>query len=111
MLDIKGTNVKLWANERDGRNGKFVTFSISFSKKDGEKYINKPVKVFFGRDTWIPETAKKGGATIDFEGFPTLDVYTDRDGNERKDIAIYIKKVDWKDISDSFEEAEADVPF
>lgn len=110
MLDIKGTNVRLWANEHDGRNGTWYSYSISFSKKDGDKYINKPIKVFFSKDTWIPDSAKQG-VTIDFEGFPTLDIYTDKNGNERKEVAVYIKKVDWKGLADSFEEAEEDLPF
>lgn len=110
MIDIKGTNVKLWANKREGRNGAWVQYSVSFSKKDGEKYINKPVRVFFGKDIEIPEGAKNG-ATIDFEGFPTLDVYTDKEGNERKEVALFIRSIKWNDVADSFAQAEVDIPF
>lgn len=112
MLDISGKNVKLWVNDHEGRNGKFQTYSVSISKKSADgKYINKPVKLFFGKDVWKPDTVPNGHV-IDFEGFPTLDIYTDRDGNERKEVAIYATKIDWGRLTeDSFVEAEEEIPF
>lgn len=92
MLNITGNNVKLWKNEHDGRNGKFYTYSIGVNKKVGDRYVTKSVKVRLAReieDNWsIPS-----GAPIDFEGFPTLEIYTDREGNERRDVIFFIQKL------------------
>lgn len=119
MLDIIGKNVKVWVNEHEGRNGKFQTYTVSISRKDAEgKYINKPVKFYIGKTAWKPDWVTNG-SVIDFKGFPTLDIYTDKEGNERKEVAIYASEIIWdrqttewgKPSEDSFEEAEEEIPF
>lgn len=113
MFDWNGKNVKLWVNEREGRNGKWNSYSVSVSKKVEDKYINKEVKVLFGRDVWIPDTIRNGEVIEELEGFPTLDIYTDKNGNERREIMLYITKCKWKDLTDddSFTAMEEEIPF
>lgn len=108
MLDLIGKDVKLWVNAHEGKDGRpWYTYSVSISKKVEDKYVNKGVKIIFGRDTEIPRGLKNGDK-IDFQGFPTLDIYTDRDGNERREIAIFAKTVRFLDYEDddSYEEYE-----
>ena len=116
MLDIKGNKHKLWVDVHEGKNGKFKTYSTSISKKtmDG-KYINKSIKLFFSRDIDVPNYLSNG-CLISFEGFPTLDVYTAKDGTERREVAIFVTKLDWwesggDDDEDCFTEAEEEIPF
>ena len=92
MLNISGNDVKIWVNEREGRNGKFKTYSISVGKKVEDKYINKYVKVRLARDIGSSQTIWDG-ARVDFEGFPTIDVYKDKDGKEHRDIMIFIQRL------------------
>lgn len=112
MFDITGRRVKLWVNDHEGRNGKFQTYTVSISKKGADgKYINKAVKLFIGKEAWKPDTVPNGHI-IDFEGFPTLDIYTDKDGNEKREVAIYATKINWGELSaDSFEELDEQIPF
>lgn len=113
MLDIKGENVKLWKNEHDGRNGKWFSYSISVSSKDASgKWLNKPVKVRFPKGVSVPDDLPNG-ALIDFEGFPSLDIYTGKDGNEHREIMFIIQNVSFRDYDygDSFAQAGDDIPF
>ena len=105
MNYVSGTT-KIWRNEREGRNGKFFTYSISIGKKVDDKYINKSVKVLLAKDIESSQTIPNG-ATINYEGFPTLDYYKDKDGKEHKDIAFFIQKLEVHD----FAEIDEVIPF
>lgn len=121
-LDISGKNVKLWVNEHEGKNGgKFNSYAISVSRKlqNGE-YVNKSVRLTIGKEVYIPDNLGNG-ATIDFDGFLTLNVYTDRNGNEQREVQIYATSVDFNDLGTptrndvqeeyTFAEVEEDIPF
>lgn len=111
MLNISGDNIKLWVNEHDGSNGKWNSYSISVGKKDESgSWLNKPVKFYIKKDIEVPEGLKSGDL-IDFEGFPTLDVYRGKDGQEHREIMIVAQKVNFKRYDDSFEQLDEDVPF
>ena len=119
MLDIIGKDVKLWVNTHETRKGTFDTYTISVSKKVEDKYVNKPVRLIFSKDTKVPNGLKSGDR-VDFEGFPSLDIYTDRYGNERRDIVIFAKTVrfldheddaDEEDLYAGFGQAADDIPF
>lgn len=109
-INIEANNVKLWKNEREGRKGKFYTYSISNSKKmkDGT-YKNKGIKVIYpqGLPNELPN-----GATCDIKGFLTLDVWEGRDG-EVANHAIFAQEIKFHDLDDvdSFEQLDEDVPF
>lgn len=117
-IDIKGKNVKLWKNEHETKDGrKFCTFSVSASRKmqDGT-YRNKSVKLNTSKTIKIPNDVPSG-TMVDFEGFLTLDVYTDRDGNEKSEVAIFVTDLKYQeffpsaDDDDSFEQMAEDIPF
>lgn len=114
MLDIRGENIKLWKNERKGKDGTpFYTYSISISSKDMDgKWINKQVKLRFPKSVHVPDDLANG-AMIDFAGFPTLDVYTGKDGNEHREVMIVAQNVRFidYDYGDSFAQAGDDIPF
>lgn len=131
MLNITGNDVKLWLDEHQGKNGTFYTYSISVSKKDAEtnSWINKTIKVFFAKAVQLPSNLRNGDM-FSFEGFPTVDTYINKDGNEVRNIAIVITKAhfgyadenteqpndrEWamedEVLADSFEQAEEDIPF
>ena len=111
MLNISGDNVKIWVNEHDSSKGKWKSYSISVSKKDTNgDWLNKPVKLYIKKDIEVPEGLKSGDL-IDFEGFPTLDIYRGKDGQEHREIMIVAQKINFKRYDDSFEQLDEDVPF
>ena len=111
MLNFSGNNVKLWVNEHDSSKGKWKSYSISISKKDESgNWLNKPVKLYIKKDIEVPDGLKSGDL-IDFEGFPTLDVYRGKDGQEHREIMIVAQKVNFKRYDDSFEQLDEDLPF
>lgn len=105
MFNITGEKVKVWVNNVKSRNGDFQTFSVSFSKKADGEYINKSVKLFIGKDVEKPVNVKNG-TLVDFEGFPTLDIYTDKDGNERREVALFATHIDWHKYNDDIGDVE-----
>ena len=123
-IDVSGKNVKLWKNERQSRNGgTWFDYSIGIFKKaqDG-KYVNAYVKCKFSSKLSVPNELPNG-ASMDFEGFLTPDVYKDRNGQEVKRDMIMITQVKFHDVYgddggydtydgvDSFSQAEDDIPF
>lgn len=126
-VDVTGKNVKLWINERPSRNGgTWPDYSIGISKrKQNGGYVNGYIKVRFGRDVVVPRELPNG-ASMDFSGYITLDVYTSKDGQEvKKDMIMitsakfhdvygddsgYSSTADYGDV-DSFEQADDDIPF
>ena len=114
MLNIKGENVKLWKNEHMGKDGKpWYTYSISVSSKDASgKRQYMPIKLRFPKAVHVPADLESG-AMIDFEGFPTFDIYTGKDGNEHREVMIVAQTVRFRDydLGDSFEQAGDDIPF
>lgn len=115
MLDIIGKDVKLWKNKHEGGKGVWYSYNISVSRKKDSEWLNKPVKLFIPRDIEVP-SGIKNGSLVDFKGFPTLDVYTGRDGAEHIDIMVFVQELKFKDHEangeyDSFEQAGEDIPF
>ena len=115
MLDIYGKKHKMWVNVREGKNGKFKTYSTTISRKVDGKWYNKSVKLFFKNDVKVPDYITRD-CLISFEGFPTLDIYTTKDGVLHEDVAICVTKLDWwesggDDDEVAFAEAEEDIPF
>ena len=123
-INISGKNEKLWKNERQSRNGgTWFDYSISVSKKgqDGN-YVNAYMKVKFSSKLTIPNELPNG-AQMDFEGFLTPDVYTDRNGQEVKRTMIMVTNVKFHDIYgddntddvyndvDDMAQAADDIPF
>lgn len=129
-LDVTGKNVRLWKNERSSKNGRtWNDYSIGVSKKkQSGGYVNGYIKVKFGRDVVVPDEIPNG-AKMDFEGYISLDVYEDRNGQEVKKDMIMITRASFHDLYgdddsrgnytstsdygdiDSFEQAEDDIPF
>lgn len=125
-INISGKNEKLWKNERQSRNGgTWFDYSISVSKKaQNGNYVNAYMKVKFSSKLTIPSELPNG-AQMDFDGFLTPDVYTDRNGQEVKRTMIMVTDVKFHDVHgddsydsyndydgiDSFSQAEDDIPF
>lgn len=111
-MDVKGKDVKLWVNEYEKKDGgKFRTYSVSSSRKDADgKYMYAPMKVFFKKD--IDVSHVENGTPFDFEGFMTVDAYTNKDGKEVRNPAIMVTRADFGELGDTgFAEAEEDIPF
>ena len=113
-IDVTGKSVKLWVNNvqtKDGRS--FNSYNVGISKKNSDgSYTNMYLKTKFGKDAYVPKDIPNG-AQMDFEGFLTVDAYTDRSGNEVKNPALFVTKVIFHDMYDTqgFAEAEMDIPF
>ena len=125
-INISGKNEKLWKNERQSRNGgTWFDYSIGVSRKaQNGNYVNAYMKVKFSSKLTIPNELPNG-AQMDFEGFLTPDVYTDRNGQEVKRTMIMVTNVKFHDVHgddgydsygdydgiDSFSPADDDIPF
>lgn len=119
-MEVNGTNVRLWVNERQKRDGgKWFDYSVGISKKkeDGS-YESVYLKTKFTKDVILPEVIENG-ASITFSGFLSIDKYTDKDGNEVKKPMLVINSASfdnaprkYADIpDDSFSAADDDIPF
>ena len=113
MYYIKGENCKMWINEHEGKNGKWYTYAVSVSRKDENgDYQRKSVRLVIPKSVHVPNGLKSGTA-IDFEGFPSIDIYTGKDGQEHREIMFVAQKVKFRevDVYDSFEQLDEDMPF
>ena len=112
-MEVSAKKAKLWRKDIQGKNGKFHKYTVGISKKtqDG-KFVNAYMPVVFSRKAEAPDEIPNG-AMCDFEGFMSVESYTDRDGNARNTPQIVIMSVEFDDptIGTSFEEAESDLPF
>ena len=113
-MEVRAERAKLWRKDIEGKNGTFYKYSVSISKKtqDG-KWVNAYVPVVFSKKADAPERITNG-ALCNFEGFMSVESYTDREGNTRNTPQIVIMKVEFDDPTegaDSFEQAEEEIPF
>ena len=112
-MEVSAKRAKLWRKDIQGKNGVFHKYTVGISKKtqDG-KFVNAYMPVVFSRKADAPDEIPNG-ALCDFEGFMSVESYTDRDGNARNTPQIVIMSVEFDDptIGTSFEEAESDLPF
>lgn len=112
-MEVSAKKAKIWRKDIEGKNGTFHKYTVGVSKKtqDG-KFVNAYMPVVFSRKAEAPDEIPNG-ALCDFEGFMSVESYTDRDGNARNTPQIVIMSVEFDDptIGTSFEEAESDLPF
>ena len=112
-MEVSAKKAKIWRKDIQGKNGVFHKYTVGISKKtqDG-KFVNAYMPVVFSRKAEAPDEIPNG-ALCDFEGFMSVESYTDRDGNARNTPQIVIMSVEFDDptIGTSFEEAESDLPF
>lgn len=113
-MDVTAKKVKIWRKDIEGKNGTFHKYSVGISKKtmDG-KYVNAYIPLVFSKRADAPEKIENG-ALCDFEGFMSVESYTDREGNTRNTPQIVVMKIDFDDPTmgvDSFQQAEEELPF
>ena len=112
-MEVSAKKAKIWRKDIEGKNGTFHKYSVGVSKKtqDG-KYVNAYIPVVFSKKADAPDEIPNG-ALCDFEGFMSVESYTDRDGNARNTPQIVVMSVEFDDptIGTSFEEAMCDIPF
>lgn len=108
-MEVSAKNAKIWRKDIEGKNGTFHKYSVSVSKKtqDG-KYVNAYIPVVFSKKADAPDKIENG-ALCDFEGFLSVESYTDRDGNTRNSPQIVIMSALFEE--DGFEQAESEIPF
>lgn len=108
-MEVKATNAKIWRKDIEGKNGTFYRYSVSVSKKmQDDKWVNAYIPVVFSKKADAPEKIENG-ALCDFEGFMSVDSYTDKDGNTRNAPQIVVMSARFE--GDSFEQAEVEIPF
>ena len=107
-MDVKANKAKIWRKDFEGKNGAFYKYSVSIGKKDEDgKYVNAYIPVVFSKKSGAPEKIDNG-ALCNFEGFMSVDSYTDKEGNTRNVPMIVIMSADF---DAGFKEAEEDIPF
>ena len=109
-MDVRAEKAKIWRKDYKTKDGKeFYRYSVSVSKKTDDGYVNAYIPVMFSKKSGAPEKIDNG-ALCAFEGFMSVDSYTNKEGNARNTPMIVIMKADFGD-ADSFAEAEVDIPF
>ena len=113
-MDVIAKRAKIWRKDVEGKNGTFYKYSVSISRKmqDG-RFVNAYIPVTFSKRADAPEKIDNG-ALCDFEGFMSVESYTDKDGNTRNTPQIVVMSVEFDDPTvgvDSFEQAEEEMPF
>ena len=108
-MEVSAKKAKIWRKDIEGKNGTFYKYSVGVSKKtmDG-KYVNAYIPLVFSKRADAPEKIENG-ALCDFEGFMSVESYTDREGNTRTSPQIVIMSALFEE--DGFEQAESDIPF
>lgn len=113
-MDVIAKRAKLWRKDIEGKNGIFHKYTVGITRKtqDG-KYVNAYIPVVFSKRAEAPDEIPNG-TLCDFEGFMSVESYTDRDGNARNTPQIVIMSIEFDDPTigvDSFEQASDDIPF
>lgn len=108
-MEVSAKNAKIWRKDIEGKNGTFHRYSVSVSKKtqDG-KYVKAYIPVVFSKKADAPDKIENG-ALCDFEGFMSVESYTDREGITRNTPQIVIMSAVFE--GDGFEQAMDDIPF
>ena len=95
-INVKGENCKLWINERNGKNGKFKSYSIGVSRKDmntGE-WIRGYQDVTFTKN--VDVNGIENGTTFDFEGWMSTRTAKDSEGKSYQKPVIMINKASFQ---------------
>ena len=113
-MEVRAEKAKIWRRDYEGKNGTFHRYSVSVSKKndDGE-WINAYIPVLISKKAGAPQKIDNG-TWCSFEGFFSVESYTDKDGKARNNPMIVITKIGFDDPTagvDSFEQADDDIPF
>lgn len=118
MIDIKGTDVKMWRNDREANGRAWHDYSISFSGKDKDgNWSNKNIKLKFTSSCGASnDELYENGILVNFSGFPSVEKYTktvtDVDGNKVKinviEPVIVVQEIV---IPTEWAQADEDLPF
>lgn len=109
-MEVSEKKAKIWRKDYKNKDGKpFYRYSVSVGKRteDGS-WVNAYIPVVFSKKADAPKKIENG-ALCDFEGFMSVDSYTDKDGNTRTTPQIVIMSALFED--DGFSQAEEDIPF
>ena len=114
-IDFKGTDVKLWANDREDRSGgRFKSYSVSVgNKKDDGTWENMSIEARLTKN--CPKDIPNG-TEVNFEGFMSMRSYTNKDNKEVKVPVMVITSLVMPNGNDDdhyndWQEAEDDIPF
>jgi len=114
-IECSGKNCKLWIKEREGRDGKWFSYSVGVSSKNaGGGWTNAYQDVRFTRNVSLPSDIQNG-TLFDFEGWLGAKESKDRDGRQSNRVILFINKASFQMKErlpdDSFEAIEEDIPF
>ena len=109
-MDVIEKKARIWRKEYEGKNGPFYRYSVSISRKnDDNTYTNAYLPIRFTKRSGAPEVIENG-ASCSIEGFMSVETYKDREGKEHNTPQIIVMSYKSAD-TDSFAEAEVDIPF
>lgn len=111
-INIKGEKVKLWIDEREGKDGnKWRQYRVGIGAKYDDKWVNSYMKVRFKKDINVENVPN--GTEFNFEGFLTIEKpWTNKDGKEVKEPMIIIMSADFGEFGDTgFAEVTEPLPF
>lgn len=113
-MEVSAKKAKIWRKDFEGRNGTFHRYSVGVSRKNEDgSFTNAYIPVKFSKKSGAPEKVSNG-ALCDFDGFVSVESYTDKDGKTVNAPQIIIMNVTFDDPTegvDSFAQAETDIPF
>ena len=110
-INVKGEKVKLWFDEREGRDGKWKQYRVGLGKQFDGVWVNSNIKAQFKKD--IDVSNVPNGAVFNFEGFLTVSKpWTNKEGKEIKEPMIMIMSADFGEFGDTgFAEVTEPLPF
>ena len=115
-MNVSEKNARIWRDEHEGRDGNpFYTYRTSVSKKDESgEYVRTYFDIKFSRKSGVTEPIENG-AKCDYSGFMSVRSYKNREGKVVTLPEIIVMEaqfdVDEKDMPDSFEQAQIEIPF
>lgn len=119
-MNVNEKNARIWRRDiqtKDGREFYKYTVGISSKKQDGS-FTRAYLDIKFSKKAGAPSKIENG-AKCDFEGFMTVESYTDKDGKEHSRPVIMVMKANFEDLQDNdpadmgggFEQVDEPMPF
>lgn len=111
-MNVSEKNARIWRKDYEGKNGEYSRYSVGIRNKNPDgTYITYYMPIKFSRKSGAPEKIENGAA-CDFEGFLSVEAYTNKNGDEVKQPQIIVMKAVFQtESADSFEELEEQIPF
>lgn len=110
-MNVSEKNARIWRKDYEGRNGEYSRYTVSIRNKNPDgTFTTYYMPIKFSKRSGAPERIENG-AKCDFDGFLSVDSYTNKNGDEVKQPQIIVMNAVFQEEADNFEELEEQIPF